>query len=94
MKISQLKNLGPKSETQLADIGIGSAEALADMGAVEAYVRLKIQAQAHISANFLYAMEAALRDSHWREISHEDKLILQANVAALQDLITFQSPDA
>ena len=40
-RISELRNLGPVSERQLAEIGIADAEALRAAGATEAYARLK-----------------------------------------------------
>ncbi len=84
--ISSLKNLAEKSEQQLGEIGIHSAEELRDWGAVEAYVQLKQHFVQGISLNFLYAMEAGLRDIHWQEISQEDKLELQRQVDALMEI--------
>ncbi|GAA3919621.1 TfoX/Sxy family DNA transformation protein [Litoribacillus peritrichatus] len=86
MKVSELKNLAVKSELQLAEVGVCSAEDLRDMGSAEAFVRLKAHFKKGISLNFLYAMEAGLRGEHWQLISDEDKLSLQTEVAALEEL--------
>ena len=86
MKLSKLKNLAEKSETQLSEIGIHTAEDLRELGSVEAYVRLKGHYKKAISLNFLYAMEAALRNVHWREINQEEKLTLQTEVEATLEL--------
>ena len=86
MRISELKNLGSKSEEQLSEIGISCAEDLHQSGAVEAYVKLKLHFKEGISANFLYAMEAALRDVHWQEITKQDKAFLQTEVESLLEI--------
>ncbi len=86
MKVSELKNLAEKSEGQLSEIGIHTAEDLRELGSVEAYVRLKGHYKKAISLNFLYAMEAALRNVHWREITKQDKLTLQTEVEAMVEL--------
>lgn len=85
-RISSLKNLADKSEQQLAEVGITTAEQLIDVGSAEAYVQLKMHFQKGISLNFLYAMEAAIRGIHWQEITQQDKLELQLQAEALLEL--------
>lgn len=70
--ISQMRNLGPKTEQMLREIGVASEADLRAMGAVEAYRRLKFS-NAGASLNALYAMEAALRDIDWRSLTREEK---------------------
>jgi len=70
--ISQLRNLGPKTERMLRDVGIDDADALAAIGAVEAYRRLRF-ASASVSLNALYAMEAALKNIDWRALEPKEK---------------------
>ncbi|GLQ31941.1 TfoX/Sxy family DNA transformation protein [Litoribrevibacter albus] len=84
--ISSLKNLGEKSAEQLLTVGIKSAEELRQVGAVEAYVLLKRHYQKGISLNFLYAMEAGLRNIHWQDITIDEKLVLQTQVEALMEI--------
>lgn len=70
--ISQMRNLGPKTERMLREIGIANERDLRKTGAVEAYRRLKF-VNAVVSLNALYAMEAALRDIDWRSLTREEK---------------------
>lgn len=66
-RLSQLKNLGPKSESWLNAIGIHTLEDLQDMGAIDSCKVLKAQGY-NISLNLAYAIEGALRDVHWSKI--------------------------
>lgn len=74
--ISQMRNLGPKTERMLAEIGVDTPAALRRIGSVEAYRRLKF-ACGGISLNALYAMEASLRDIDWRALTSEEKANLK-----------------
>ncbi|MEM7360579.1 MAG: TfoX/Sxy family protein [Pseudomonadota bacterium] len=68
MRLRELKGLGPKSEKQLAEIGIHTPEQLVEVGAIEAFQRLIQQAEDigsnRPSLNFLYALVGALEDRH------------------------------
>ena len=80
MRLSELRNLGPKSEEWLAEVGIPDAETLAEVGAVEAYRRLQDAAIPGLSLNGLWAMDAALADLDWRELTPERKQQLLAQL--------------
>ena len=70
--VSQMRNLGPKTERMLCEAGIKNSDELRRVGAIEAYRRLKFLAGG-VSLNALYAIEASLRGVDWRELSKEEK---------------------
>jgi DNA transformation protein and related proteins len=67
-----IKNVGPKTEQWLKDVGVQSYADLERLGSVEVYRRLKERDPA-VSLNALYALEAALWDLHWLELPPELK---------------------
>lgn len=79
--ISQMRNLGPKTERMLKEIGVANERDLRAIGAVEAFRRLKF-ADVAVSLNALYAMEAALRDIDWRTLTADEKAELQRRAGA------------
>lgn len=68
-----LKNIGPKTEWMLFEIGIDGYDALNRVGSVEAFSRLQERFNGKFSLNALYAMEAALWGIHWLELLPEVK---------------------
>ncbi len=74
-RLSDLPNLGPKSEAMLAAIGVRSRADLATRGAVATFLALKQSGQP-ASLNMLWALEAALAGRHWREVTRDDRLRL------------------
>ena len=80
-KISDLPNLGPKSQQILAQSGIHTIEQLRALGAVRAYVQVKRSGNA--SLNLLWAMEGALTGQHWQDVAKHDRLSL---LMQLEDL--------
>ena len=67
-RISDLLNLGPVSERQLADVGIADAETLRATGALEAYAKLKWRFPHEINVVALYALEGALTNTPWNRL--------------------------
>lgn len=67
-----LKNLGMASVNILNAIGVNSYQELSDMGAVEAYCRIKSRG-IHVSKVMLYALQGALMDVHWNDLTPELK---------------------
>lgn len=67
-----LKNLGMASVNILNAIGVHSYQELSSMGAVEAYCRIKARG-IHVSKVMLYALQGALMDVHWNDLSPELK---------------------
>jgi len=82
--ISQLLNLGPKSEEWLNDVGIHSECDLQKTGAVQAFLLLKDKGHKP-SLNMLYAMAGALTDVRWDRLSGEKKAKLLLELDALED---------
>jgi DNA transformation protein and related proteins len=87
LRIRDLRNLGPKTESMLAEIGIRTADQLRVRGAVQAYVDLK-RAGVTNSMNSLWALAGALEPwpegRHWREVARgESRLSL---ILAVEDM--------
>jgi hypothetical protein len=74
-KIADLRNLGPKSQSMLAGVGIDSQAKLVKVGAVAAYVKAK-RADKSVSLNLLYALVGAIESCDWRVVQRERKLAL------------------
>jgi DNA transformation protein len=76
LRIRDLRNLGPRSETLLERIGVRSVEALRRRGAVDAYVALR-RIGATRSLNMLWAMAGALdpwpEGRDWRDVAAGDQ---------------------
>ena len=67
-----LKNLGMASVNILHAIGVNSYNDLSEVGAVEAYCRIKSRG-INVSKVMLYALQGALMDVHWNDLSPELK---------------------
>ncbi|WP_425396242.1 TfoX/Sxy family protein [Aeoliella sp.] len=80
--MEELRNLGPKSSAWLAAAGIESLADLRELGAVVAYARVR-QQQRGVSLNLLWALEGALRDCDWRDLTDADKQRLRDKLAEL-----------
>lgn len=80
-RLSDMRNLSPKSEAMLADAGIRSPTQLTALGAVDTYVQLKQSGQA-VSLNMLWALEGALSGRDWRDVARNDKLRLLTELEA------------
>ncbi|CAN7156940.1 TfoX/Sxy family DNA transformation protein [Rhizobium sp. LjRoot254] len=76
-----MRNLGPKSETWLAEIDIHTLDDLRAIGAVEAYARLRFRFGREITRNMLHSMAAAIADIDWRQLSPEHKADLDRAAA-------------
>jgi DNA transformation protein and related proteins len=79
--VAQLQGLGPKSSVWLAEIGIHTEADLRAIGSLEAWHRLRFVRRKQVTLNALYAMEAALRDCHWRALPEDVKALLKAEAA-------------
>jgi DNA transformation protein len=79
MSIDNLRNIGPKSAALLRAAGIDSFENLREIGAVAAYRRVKFADPRTVSLNMLWALQGALTDRDWREISASDRDRLRAD---------------
>lgn len=70
-----MKNLGKTSVQWLRAVGIQSPEQLRAVGAAEAYRKVKVRGF-RVSKVLLYALEGALLDVHWSELSNDQKTSL------------------
>lgn len=79
MSAVKLRNIGPKSAAWLRQVGLRSREDLVAIGAVGAFVKVK-RAGFKPSLNLLYALEGALLDCHWQDVSESrrSELVEQA----------------
>jgi hypothetical protein len=73
--ISELRNLGPKSQAMLAAVGIDTLAKLRKVGAVPAYVMAK-RADKTVSLNLLYGLVGSLENCDWRDVQRDRKLEL------------------
>lgn len=74
-ELLQLKNLGMASVNILHAVGINTYAELRKVGAVEAYRRIKGR-DINVSKVMLYALQGALLDIHWNDLSPALKLQL------------------
>ncbi len=86
LRVRDLRNLGPRAETLLAEIGIHSVEALRERGALEAYLELRRRGLMK-TLNMLWALVGALdpwpEGTDWREVARsEARLPLMLEVEA------------
>ncbi|WP_086929723.1 TfoX/Sxy family protein [Agarilytica rhodophyticola] len=72
-----LKNLGMASVNILNAVGVNSYEDLSEIGAVEAFCRIKARG-IHVSKVMLYALQGALMDVHWNDLTPDLKAQLVA----------------
>ena len=73
--LSDLQNLGPKSQAMLTAAGITSVAQLQRLGSVAAYSRVK-RSGANASLNLLWALEGALTGLPWQEVAREHRTSL------------------
>src|SRR5438552_4205149 len=66
-ELAELRNLGPASAQWLRAIGVRSRADIARLGPVTIYRALKLQGYP-ATTNFVYALEAALRDVEWKQL--------------------------
>lgn len=81
-EISDLRNLGGKSEEWLNAIGVFTRQDLERLGSVEIYRSLK-EAGFPVSLNLVWGIEGALADLDWRELPTGLKAELRAEIRKL-----------
>lgn len=75
-----MKNIGPRSMEQLLAIGIQDRDDLVRLGPIEAWLQVKARWPG-TSLNLLYALEGAVEDVHWLEITPSRRRELQRQAA-------------
>ena len=71
-KLSKLPNIGKVLEKQLNDVGIKTDEDLIDLGSKEAWLKIK-EVDDSACLNRLMALEGAIQNICWHDLSQEDK---------------------
>lgn len=71
-RLSELRNIGPKSAKWLHDAGIVSKTDLRAVGPVVAFLTVR-QEQPNVSLNLLWALYGALHEIDWRDLPEATK---------------------
>ena len=71
-ELSKLPNIGKVLEEQLNDVEIYTADDLIDLGSKEAWLRIK-EIDETACINRLMALEGAIQNIRWHDLSEEDK---------------------
>lgn len=77
MNLTDLPNIGPHAAQQLTEVGIGSAEALKEVGAEDAWLKMKT-IDPGVCLHQLYALEGAVQGIPKKELPPERKAELKA----------------
>lgn len=85
--IADLKNIGAASINILHAVGINTYEDLNQAGAVETYHRIKARG-INVSKVMLYALQGALMDVHWNDLSPDLKAQLVEEASELANATT------
>nr|WP_314089210.1 TfoX/Sxy family DNA transformation protein [uncultured Shinella sp.] len=83
-RLEELPNIGPYLAARLVEIDITTPAALRELGAVEAYARLKFRFSKAITLHALWAMDAALSGIDWRHLPDTRKQALKARLTGHQ----------
>ena len=77
-----MRNIGPKTQSWLKQAGIVTPQDLLEVGALEAYLRLKALGF-NPTLNALWALEGACQGTDWRDIPTERKMELKQELQQL-----------
>ena len=78
--LQTVRNIGPKTISWLHAVGIHTQAELEDLGAVEAYKRLKAAFPDKVSLNALYGLQGAILNIPWNALPLDMKADLIAQV--------------
>ena len=71
-EISKLPNIGNVLEKQLNDVGINTIDDLINLGSKETWIKIK-EIDDSACLNRLMALEGAIQNLRWHNLSEEDK---------------------
>ena len=71
-ELSKLPNIGNVLEKQLNDVGINTIEDLINLGSKETWLKIK-EIDDSACLNRLMALEGAIQNIRWHNLSEEDK---------------------
>jgi DNA transformation protein len=81
-ELTTMRNVGPSSAAWLAAVGVATISDLRKIGAVAAYARVK-RVRPQASLNLLWALEGAVEDVDWRDITADRKQWLRRELRRL-----------
>lgn len=76
-ELSKLPNIGKVLEKQLNDVGINTIDDLINLGSKETWLKIK-EIDDSACLNRLMALEGAVQNIRWHNLSEEDKENLKA----------------
>jgi DNA transformation protein len=79
--IAALKNLGPTTARDLAEVGVATFAQLQEVGPVDAWHRLNELKPKQYSLVGLYALAGAILDKEWKELEPEYRTQLRDEAA-------------
>jgi DNA transformation protein and related proteins len=79
--IASLKNLGPTTARDLAEVGVATFAELQEVGPVDAWHRLNELRPKQYSLVGLYALAGALLDKEWKELPPDYRTQLRDEAA-------------
>ena len=71
-ELSKLPNIGKVLEKQLNDVGINTVDDLVNLGSKEVWLKIK-EIDGSACLNRLMALEGAIQNIRWHNLSEEDK---------------------
>ena len=71
-ELSKLPNIGKVVEKQLNDVGINTVDDLVNLGSKEVWLKIK-EIDDSACLNMLMALEGAIQNIRWHNLSEEDK---------------------
>ena len=71
-ELSKMPNIGKVLEKQLNDVGINTVDDLINLGSKEAWLKIK-EIDDSACLNRLMALEGAIQNIRWHNLSEEDK---------------------
>jgi DNA transformation protein len=79
--IAALKNLGPTTARDLAEVGVATLAQLQEVGPIDAWHRLNELKPKQYSLVGLYALAGAIMDKEWKELEPEYRTQLRDEAA-------------
>lgn len=76
-ELTEMRNIGREMARKLESVGIDSAEKLMEVGAKQAFFKLK-EAYPNVCLVHLYALEGAVQDTGYDQLSEDTKKELKA----------------
>ena len=76
-ELTSMKNIGPAMEESLLAMGIKTPDELRELGAVEAYQRMKQEVRPRACLMTLYALYGAIHDINCMQLDSDTKEMLK-----------------